>query len=48
MLWKRNRKGRHTVLGKWRELKIDMFAEHIKVCSNLGQEPDYGQDFEEY
>lgn len=28
--WKYKR--RHTVLGKWHEIKLDMWAEHVYLC----------------
>ena len=29
MLWERNRKRRHTVLGKWREIKLAMYEQYL-------------------
>jgi len=45
MLWVDNpdpttwrQKTRHTVLGKWREIKLGMWREHLKMCRPLTQD----------
>jgi len=41
-------KGRHTVLGRWHEIKQDMWRDHLEQCEQAaegGQEPD-DDDFE--
>ena len=47
MLWSRKRKTRHTVLGKWREIKIGLFDEHINQC-DLSEPCEGDEHFEEY
>ena len=36
--WKYKR--RNTVLGKWREIKLEMWAEHLYMCADAAQEDD--------
>lgn len=30
MLWNHPHKTRHTVLGKWRQIKLEMYAEYLQ------------------
>jgi len=46
-------KGRHTVLGRWHEIKQSMWRDHLAQCEEMedeeGQEEDdYEDDFDEY
>lgn len=36
-------KGRHTVLGRWHEIKQDMWRDHLKQCEEM---QEGGQEFE--
>jgi protein-arginine kinase activator protein McsA len=40
IIYNRKHKRRHGVLGKWREIKIEMFNQHMKECKE-------NEDFEE-
>jgi hypothetical protein len=35
MLWDRQRKGRHIVLGKWMEIKREMYAEYLRRLDEM-------------
>lgn len=32
LIWNRPHKRRHGVLGKWREIKLQQWAEHVELC----------------
>lgn len=49
IVWDHPQKRRNTVLGRWREMKLGMWDEHIKQCA-LGDTEAYieGQEIWEY